>query len=133
MPHRWSLSVALLAKNRTEADVAMALRGLSMGLAIGTAVFMPVVMAVWFAPLLVVFHDLTPVAAMKSSFIASWRNLMPFTVYGAAMLLLWILASIPLMLGFVVLLPVMACSVYTGYKDIYPQHVTLPAAEDLDN
>jgi uncharacterized membrane protein len=124
---------ALLAKNRTEADVAMALRGLSMGLAIGTAVFMPVVMAVWFAPLLVVFHDLTPVAAMKSSFVASWRNLMPFTVYGAAMLLLWILASIPLMLGFVVLLPVMACSVYTGYKDIYPQHVTLPAAEDLDD
>ena len=124
---------ALLAKNRTEADVAMALRGLSMGLAIGTAVFMPVVMAVWFAPLLGVFHDLTPVAAMKSSFVASWRNLMPFTVYGAAMLLLWILASIPLMLGFVVLLPVMACSVYTGYKDIYPQHVTLPAAEDLDD
>jgi len=124
---------ALLAKNRTEADVATALRGLSMGLAVGTAVFMPVVMAAWFAPLLVVFHDLTPLAAMKSSFLASWRNLMPFTVYGAAMLLLWILASIPLMLGFVVLLPVMACSVYTGYKDIYPQHVTLPAAEDLDD
>ena len=43
--------------------------------AVGTAVFMPVVMAVWFAPLLVVFHDLTPLAAMKSSFASESRRL----------------------------------------------------------
>lgn len=124
---------ALLAKNRTEADVAMALRSLSLGLTVGTAVFIPVVMAIWFAPLLVVFHNTPPMEAMKSSFAASWRNILPFTVYGAAMLVLWILASIPLMLGFVVLLPVMACSVYTGYKDIYPQHTTLPKPEELND
>lgn len=123
----------LLAKGRSEADIAMALRGLSLGLAVGTAVFVPVVMAVWFAPLLVVFHNAPPVAAMKSSFTASWQNMLPFTVYGFAMMGLWILASIPLMLGLIVLLPVMACSIYTGYKDIYPQHDTPPAPEDTSN
>lgn len=123
----------LLAKGRSEADIAMALRGLSLGLAVGTAAFIPVVMAVWFAPLLVVFHNAPPVAAMKSSFTASWQNMLPFTVYGFAMMGLWILASIPLMLGLIVLLPVMVCSIYTGYKDIYPQHDTPPAPEDISN
>ncbi len=112
---------ALLAKGRTEAEIAAAVRGLGLGLAVGTAAFIPVVMAVWFAPLLVVFHDMPPVAAMKSSFAAGWQNMLPFTVYSLAMLLLWILASIPLMLGLVVLLPVLVCSIYAGYKDIYPQ------------
>lgn len=117
---------ALLAKGRTEADIAAALGNLSLGLAIGTAAFIPVVMAVWFAPLLVVFHNAPPVAAMQSSFAASWQNMLPFTVYGFAMLALWILASIPLMLGLIVLLPVLVCSVYTGYKDIYMQQDLLP-------
>jgi uncharacterized membrane protein len=122
----------LLAKGRSEADVAAAIRGLSFGLVVGTAVFIPVVMAVWFAPLLVVFHNAPPVAALQSSFAASWQNMLPFTVYGCAMLVLWILASIPLMLGFIVLLPVMVCSIYVGYKDIYAQH-DIPAAPEQTN
>jgi uncharacterized membrane protein len=109
----------VLSKSRNEAAMAQALRDLSSGLLAGTLVFMPVLMAVWFAPLLVVFRGLAPVAAMKSSFVASWRNVLPFTLYGAAVVVLWILASIPLMLGLIVLLPVMVCSIYTAYKDIY--------------
>lgn len=123
----------LLAKGRSEADIAMAIRGLGLGLAVGTAVFIPVVMAVWFAPLLVVFHNAPPMAALLSSFTASWQNMLPFTVYSIAMLVLWILASIPLMLGLIVLLPVMVCSIYTGYKDIYPQHDMPPAPEQISN
>ncbi len=120
----------VLSKGRSEAEMATALGNLSRGLMIGTAAFIPVVMAVWFAPVLVVFHNAPPIAAMKSSFAASWKNILPFTVYGAIMLLLWILASIPLMLGLVVLLPVLVCSVYASYKDVYAQHELPPAAAD---
>ncbi|MBM3373226.1 MAG: hypothetical protein FJY44_05065 [Betaproteobacteria bacterium] len=121
----------VLSRTRNEAAMAQALRDLSSGLLTGTLVFMPVLMAVWFAPLLVVFRGMTPVAAMKSSLQACWRNLLPFTLYGAAIVVLWIIASIPLMLGLVVLLPVMACSVYTAYKDLYGEvEVEAPPAGD---
>lgn len=109
----------LLSRTRNEAALAQAMEGLIRGLMIGTLVFMPVLMAVWFAPVLVIFRNATPADAMKSSFVACWRNMLPFTVYGVAMLVLWILATLPLMLGFIVLLPVLMCSIYTSYKDIY--------------
>jgi uncharacterized membrane protein len=64
---------------------------------------------------------MTPVAAMKSSLLACWRNLLPFMLYGAAVAVLWILATIPLMLGLIVLLPVMVCSIYAAYRDLYPE------------
>ena len=44
---------------------------------------------------------------------------MPFLVYGAIGLVLSILASIPLMLGWLALGPVFAGSLYASYKDIY--------------
>ncbi len=44
---------------------------------------------------------------------------MPFLVYGVIGLVLAILASIPIMLGWLALGPVFAASVYTSYRDIY--------------
>lgn len=106
-------------------SVRAAVRGLSLGVAIGMAVFLPVLMAVWFAPLLIVFHDMPPVAAMKRSLAACWQNTLPFLVYGVIGLVLSIAAFLPLMLGFIVLLPVLVCSIYASYKDIFPA-VTAP-------
>lgn len=106
--------------------VKAALRGLALGLAVGMTVFLPVLMAVWFAPLLIVFHNMPPAAAMKLSLAACWQNTLPFLVYGVAALALWILASIPLMLGLIVLLPVLMCSIYASYKDIFPAAAAPP-------
>lgn len=36
----------------------------------------------WFAPALVVLHGAKPIDAMKTSFVATWRNWLPFLVYG---------------------------------------------------
>jgi hypothetical protein len=83
------------------------------------ALMLPVVMAVWFAPALVVFQDKGAVEAMKESFSGCLRNVVPFLVYGAIGLVLSILASIPLMLGWLALGPVFAGSMYASYKDIY--------------
>ena len=79
----------------------------------------PIYMALWFAPALVVFHDMAPVDALRASFSACWKNLMPFLVYGVVLLALCMVAAIPFLLGYLVLAPVIIASIYTGYRDIF--------------
>jgi uncharacterized membrane protein len=81
--------------------------------------FIPLLMAYWFAPALVAIDGLSALAAMKLSFIGCIRNVLPFLLYGIVMFVLTIVASIPLLLGLLVLLPVMIASMYTAYRDIY--------------
>lgn len=85
------------------------------------AAMLPLIMALWFAPALVVFHDVQPMAAMRSSFQGCLKNFVPFLVYGVVGLLLAIVAVLPLGLGFLVLGPVIWCTIYTGYRDIFVQ------------
>jgi len=100
------------------ADPAMTVTML-LALLIASALMLPLAMATWFAAPLVLFQEQSAVAAMKASFGGCLRNVMPFLVYGVIGLLFAILASIPLMLGWLVLGPVAAASVYTSYRDIY--------------
>ena len=83
------------------------------------ALSIPLLMTVWFAPALVLFHELGAIEAMKASFTGCLRNIVPFLVYGVLGLLLAIVATLPLGLGWFVLGPVLAISVYTAYRDIY--------------
>ncbi len=118
----------LMGKTAMDPEAVLAAaRGLMLGMVVGMAVFIPVLMAVWFAPLLIVFHNRLPVEAMKMSYTASLRNTLPLLIYGVAVLVLGIIASIPLMLGLIVLLPVLACSIYASYKDIFPVGPAAPA------
>jgi hypothetical protein len=101
----------------------------------------PLYMATWFAPALIVLHDVAPGAALKASFFACLRNWIPFLVYSVVLLVFGIAVAIPLLLGymayvaaslvsaivaailgllgFLVLIPVLAASVYTAYRDIF--------------
>jgi hypothetical protein len=99
----------------------VAAMGLSVVLAVlvMTALLLPVVMAVWFAPALVVFHDHGVLEAMKGSFVGCLKNILSFLVYGIVLFAFSILASLPLMLGWLVLGPVIVASIYTSYRDIY--------------
>lgn len=90
-----------------------------LAILIAIAVMMPLIMAYWFAPTLVVFHDIQPLEAMKLSFRACLNNIMPFLVYGLASLVLMILAAIPIGLGLLVMIPTMTASLYASYKDIF--------------
>ena len=80
---------------------------------------LPLVMATWFAPALIVFHDMGVRAAMKASFIGCLKNVLPFLLYGVLGLIAGVIASIPFGLGWLVLAPVFVASIYTGYRDIY--------------
>jgi uncharacterized membrane protein len=85
-------------------------------------------MAVWFAPALVVLRGIEPLDAMRLSFNGCLRNFVPFLVYGLVGLLLAIVATIPLMLGWLVLGPVTIASLYTSYCDIYEDQLPAPQA-----
>ena len=93
--------------------------GILLAMLIVVALSLPLVMAVWFAPALVVFHDLGAVEAMKQSFTGCLRNVLPFLVYGIIGFVMAVVASLPIGLGWLVLGPVIAASVYTSYRDIY--------------
>ena len=84
-----------------------------------SALAIPVAMAYWFAPALVALNGLGPVAAMKTSFLGCLKNILPFLLYGLVAMLAGLLAVIPLGLGWFVLGPVLAASMYAAYRDIY--------------
>jgi uncharacterized membrane protein len=90
---------------------------IAMLLAAGLSV--PLFMVTWFAPALIVLHDMAPGAALKASFYACLRNWIPFLVYGVVLLVLCVVAAIPAGLGFLVLIPVLVASVFTAYRDIF--------------
>jgi uncharacterized membrane protein len=88
-------------------------------LLLALALAVPVYMAIWFAPALIMFHDVKPLDAMKSSFFACLKNIVPFLLYGIILMVLCVVASIPFGLGFLVLGPVIVGSIYAGYRDIF--------------
>jgi hypothetical protein len=83
------------------------------------ALIVPVAMALWFAPALVVLRGLAPVAAIRESFVGCLKNIIPFLIYGVVMLVLSVLATVPILLGWLVLGPVAIASIYTAYRDIF--------------
>ncbi len=103
----------------SQAATAAGVFAMLIGVLVALALMVPVLMAVWFAPALVVFHDKGAVDALKESFAGCLRNIVPFLVYGVVGLVLGVLASIPLGLGWLVLGPVLAGSLYASYKDIF--------------
>jgi uncharacterized membrane protein len=92
-----------------------------LALLIMLALMLPIIMAVWFAPALVVFHEQAAGEAMKNSFVACLKNIVPFLLYSVILFLLAIVASIPLGAGFLVLGPVIVASLYASYRDIFFQ------------
>ena len=103
------------------AAAAGAAAAVLLALLVMTALLVPVFMAMWFAPCLVLFRGRGPAAAMGESFFACVANTVPFLLYGLILLGLAIVASIPAGLGWLVLGPVTAASIYIGYKDIFGQ------------
>ena len=96
----------------------------------GVLVSLPLLMAIWYSPLLVYFRDLTALAAMKSSLIACVRNASALLVYGLAVLGGMMLAM-PFALALRLpdlavwlLAPILLPSLYASYKDIYEEGST---------
>ncbi len=92
---------------------------------------MPILMAYWYAPVLVGLHNMMAVDAMKLSFVACLKNMLPFLFYGLIFMVL--LLPLIILIGFlpavfqvffigIVILavaPIMMISLYTSYIDVF--------------
>jgi uncharacterized membrane protein len=83
------------------------------------ALLIPLQLAMWFAPALVVFHGVAPAEAMKQSFVGSLKNIVTFFVYSIIVMGLAFVASIPVFVGWLVLAPTLVGSMYYSYRDIF--------------
>jgi len=88
-------------------------------LLVGLLLMVPIGMAAWLAPALIVFRRQPPVEALKASLQACWANVGPLTVYGLLWIAFAIVASIPLGLGWLVLVPLTVLSTYAAYRDLF--------------
>jgi uncharacterized membrane protein len=102
-----------------------ALMASATSLAIGTLVVLglmvPLMMAYWFAPALVVMNGMSAGAAMKESFFGCLKNVIPFLIYGIVMCIAGLVACIPFGLGLLVWFPVAIASTYMAYRAIFTE------------
>ena len=75
---------------------------LQAGLLFGALVALPVTLALWFAPALIVFQDAGPAAALGASLRAALANWRPLTVYACGVLAFGVL--LPLVAGQILLM-----------------------------
>ena len=110
--------------------LASSAMSVALGLLIALALWVPLLAAYWFAPTLVVLHDVPPAKAMSASFGACFRNFVPYLVYGIVMLAIALVAAIPTILvpfvgwlvsaaAFVVIYIVNVTAAYASYRDIF--------------
>ena len=102
-----------------------------MALIVGLGISLPLMMAVWFAPLLVFFDDVKPLPALVLSLWACLKNVLPLLIYCTAVLVpLVILTPLSLAvrqpdLGLWLLAPILVPSIYVSYKDLFVRQPAL--------
>ena len=107
------------ASGKNTGDWRATLLLLSVPMMLALALSIPVYMAAWFAPALIVLNDLSVGKAMRASFVACLKNVLPLLLYGVVGLVLGVFASLPLGLGWLLLGPVVIASVFVAYRDIF--------------
>jgi hypothetical protein len=128
--------VAGQAQNIDPAILMQAIGPALMALLVGMALSVPLSMAIWFAPLLVVFQNQKPAQALRDSFHACWKNMLAFLVYGLVILVPLIVLMAPFDLsnmernpGLWVVALLILPSIYTSYRDIFRDVVTTSAPQ----
>nr|MBL8412199.1 hypothetical protein [Dechloromonas sp.] len=101
------------------AGFGIALGGVMLAGLLVALLSVPIIMATWFAPALVFFHDMKPAAAMRASFDAGAKNWLPMVIFGIFLVVALFFAMLPLGLGLLLLLPVFSGAVYASYRDIF--------------
>ncbi len=127
--------LSLDAEGFVSPDPQMSPQRVLLAVLVALALTIPIVMATFFAPHLVVFHEQSLLSAVRLSFAGCARNVLPFLLWGIGFLLLFVgqmvivgaltfvvpLAIAVFVLGLLALLPVMTASIYIAYEDIFLQ------------
>lgn len=112
----------------TLADYVKALQGKEWILLVGFVLTALVKGALWFAPALLAFHELSTAHAIRWSLYAALSNVGAMLAYGIALTVVFVAGALPWGLGLLVAIPVMVASTYTGYADVFEE--TAPAPEE---
>jgi uncharacterized membrane protein len=120
------LSVIMGGGTAEQAFTAIAASAMTLALGglVALALTIPMLAAYWFAPALVMLNDMPVGAALKESFFGSFRNFVPFLVYGIIMTVFAVLAAIPFGLGMLVWVPLAVTSTYAAYRAIFTEPAT---------
>jgi uncharacterized membrane protein len=95
--------------------------GVALSITIGFALAFVLMLALQYAPMLVYFSDVPPIAALRASLAGTLRNFIPYTVYSLIMqVVALVLGLLPFGIGLVVLLPLGLTSLYVSYRNIFP-------------
>jgi uncharacterized membrane protein len=86
---------------------------------VGLALMLPVGCATYLAPQLIVLHDQPAMTAMKMSLLGTVKNILPGLVFGLCAMALLFVSMIPLFLGLLISIPILAITNYTVYRDIF--------------
>jgi uncharacterized membrane protein len=117
----FGFSLVSVFLGQPQPDVAAAISIMLLASLVMLALSIPLLMGVWFAAPLVMLHDVRPVDAFKASFFGCLKNVVPFLVYGVIAFFAAIIATLPILLGWLVLGPVIMGSMYAGYRDIFTE------------
>jgi len=127
--------VSLMMSGQPDPDpnvLMAAVSGALFAVLLGVVLFSMLMMAMQYAPMLVFFNNATPVEAMKLSLRAFTHNVGPMLVYVLTFSFLAILASLPVFLGWLVLMPLVFTSLYSSYCGIFPSvNENSPAPADV--
>jgi len=105
----------------TIADYVRLLQGLEWILVVGLVLTALVKGALWFAPALLAFHELSTAHAIRWSLFAALSNVGAMLAYGIALTVVFVAGALPWGLGLLVVIPVMVASTYTGYADVFEE------------
>jgi len=101
------------------AGVGLAIGGVMLASAVFTVLWVGLIMALWFAPALVLLHDVAPLEAMRLSVNACTHNLPCFGLLALMLYVLIWVAMLPAGLGMLVLVPVLAGALHASYLDAF--------------
>jgi len=107
-----------IASGRPGAIVGLGATSLLL-VAVGLLLLVPLSMAWWLAPALIVFRQQPPFEALKTSLAACWANLGALAVCGLLGIGFAIIATIPFGLGWLVLGPLAVLMTYAAYRDLF--------------
>lgn len=110
----------------TLAGFGLGVGGMVLASAVFSVLWVVLVMALWFAPALVMLRAVAPLEAMRLSLRACLANLLTFALLALLLYVLVWVAMLPAGLGMLVLSPVMAGALYRAYHDVFGEPFALP-------
>jgi hypothetical protein len=109
------------------------IKEISLAFLVALLVALPLTMAGWYAPVLIIEKRNTVLQALRVSFQACTANFMAFLVYGLVGLVLMLFVAMSMYIALIFVGPLFFTSYYCSYIDIFPSESQSDLDEDQSN